>query len=161
MAWGFESLHPHTDTTLWADVLVGHDTVIVIVLRDLKELQWCNLSRSVWNQLIQTLMRQWWNGRHATLRGWWEQSRESSSLSCRTITKKTLVEQAGRAVTWIDRQVPAELAGRRKGTHLVHSLMVCEAAYGRDKLLDKMDYHQKPILRRWDHKFSMCQQDSW
>ena len=31
------SLSIPADTTLWADVLVGHDTVIVIVLRDLKE----------------------------------------------------------------------------------------------------------------------------
>ena len=84
-----------TDTTLWADVLVGHNTVIVIVLRDLKELQWCNLSRSVWNQLIQTLMRQWRNGRRATLRGWWEQSRVSSSLTCRT--KHSGIAQLARA----------------------------------------------------------------
>ena len=28
----------------------------------------------------------WWNGRHATLRGWWALARVSSSLTIRTMT---------------------------------------------------------------------------
>lgn len=31
-------------------------------------------------------MRMWWNGRHATLRGWWALARVSSSLTIRTMT---------------------------------------------------------------------------